>query len=350
MIVCTECGERQDDDVVFCGRCGAYLEWEGERVEVPRSEDTGTAGAGEAPVVPASASQGVTPVQPPAAGTPEQPPGDASDQAAAVVTRQPEEVRRRPGGPAPRRIEQLPTGSLICGSCGEGNDPERRFCLRCGHSLAGAQVVARPPWWRRLFRRERTYVAGTRRRPRRRGRLVLRLVLILALIAGVLALIGPLRPSVVAAYQWVANTIAGPQQVRPGEATASASAEGHAPGLAFDGANNTYWAATPDDDAPFLRATMPEPVHLVMVGITPGTSLQTPVFLEGPRPQVIEIAAETADGVRVERLTLEPNPGFQKLQVDLPAVQTLTIAVVSGQGATEQEAAAITEVEFFARR
>lgn len=340
MIVCTGCGERQDDGVVFCGRCGAYLEWEGERVAVP-----GTATR----AVPEPAPAGAAAAQPPEAGS-EPPPDDIQDPAAPVVTRQPEEVRQRPEGPAPRRIEQLPTGSLICGSCGVGNAPDRRFCLRCGHSLEWAKAVERPPWWRRMLSWERTYRAGTRRRPRLRSRLVFRLVLLVALLALVIALLGPLRPSIVNGYQWVMNTIAGPQQVRTDDVTASASAQGHEPMMAFDGANNTYWAAPAGAQAPFLQVTMPEPVHLVTVGITPGTSLQTPVFLEGPRPDVIEISAETTEGVRVERLTLEPNPGFQKLEVDLPGVRTLTIAVVSGQGATEQESAAITEVELFARR
>ncbi len=38
MIVCRECGERQDDGTVFCGRCGVFLEWEGERIGPPQGE------------------------------------------------------------------------------------------------------------------------------------------------------------------------------------------------------------------------------------------------------------------------------------------------------------------------
>lgn len=372
MIVCTECGERQDDGVVFCGRCGAFLEWEGERVETPgaakppepaMAAETAVATDDELSVWERAAARAAseqvpaTTSDPASVAAPEPAPDPTPEPSGSVDTRQPEEMRRqpdevrqRPSGPAPRHVEQLPSGSLICGKCATGNAPDRSFCLKCGHSLEWAQVVERPPWWRRLLSRERTYRAGTRRRPRRRGRWVFRLVLLGALLAVVIALLGPLRPSIVGGYHWVMNTIAGPQQVRTDDVTASATAEGHQPAMAFDGANNTYWAAPADDEAPFLRATMPEPVHLVMVGITPGTSLQTPVFLEGPRPEVIEISAETTEGVRVERFTLEPNPGFQKFEVDLPGVRTLTIAVVSGQGATEQEAAAITEVEFFARR
>lgn len=35
MIVCTECGHQNDDGDGFCGSCGTYLEWSGERVDAP---------------------------------------------------------------------------------------------------------------------------------------------------------------------------------------------------------------------------------------------------------------------------------------------------------------------------
>lgn len=381
MIVCTECGERQGDDVVFCGRCGAFLEWEGERIETPgaakaperavaaetavATEDElsvwelAAAGATSEPASAATPEPAPDPTPEPSGSVSMRQPGevrrrpghaDPGNSEESIVTRQPDEVRRRPSGPAPRYVEQLPSGSLICGKCATGNAPDRRFCLKCGYSLEWAKVVERPPWWRRLLSRERTYRAGARRRPRRGGRWAFRLVLLGALAVLVLALLGPLRPSIVGAYQWVMNTIAGPQQVRTTDVTASATSDGHEPLMAFDGANNTYWSAPPEEDAPFLQATMTEPVHLVAVGITPGTSLQTPEFLAGPRAQVIEIAAGTGEEMRVERFTLEPNPGFQKLEVDLPGVTVVTVAVVSGAGATEQEAAAITEIELYARR
>ncbi len=35
MIVCTECGHQNDDGDGFCGSCGTYLEWSGERIEAP---------------------------------------------------------------------------------------------------------------------------------------------------------------------------------------------------------------------------------------------------------------------------------------------------------------------------
>src|SRR5437879_13130416 len=43
-------------------------------------------------------------------------------------------------------------GDLICGQCGEGNDPVRHFCRRCGSSLDEA-IAVRLPWYRRFFNR-----------------------------------------------------------------------------------------------------------------------------------------------------------------------------------------------------
>ena len=50
---------------------------------------------------------------------------------------------------APSR--RLQPGDLICGTCGEGNPPTRRFCSRCGASLVTA-TKAKESWWRRFLR------------------------------------------------------------------------------------------------------------------------------------------------------------------------------------------------------
>ena len=63
-------------------------------------------------------------------------------------------------------------GDLICAVCGAGNAPDRRFCRRCGNSLATATTaVAVPvPWYRRLFRRRQTQVMVAGERPSTLGR------------------------------------------------------------------------------------------------------------------------------------------------------------------------------------
>lgn len=387
MIVCKGCGERQGDDAVFCGRCGAFLEWEGERVtrdahapqgaREPRGREPTPAGAETLPAsepasgpdsaptsgldsVPLSGSE---PVPAPEPGpqwsdaresmppdAPTTPEHTSSEEAATVAARQPGQARARPRSPAPRRVERLPSGTRICGGCGAGNSPSRRFCERCGHSLADAAVVVRPPWWRRLILTERTYVAGTRRRPRHLLWTAFRLVVLAALVVAVFALVGPLRPDVVGAYHGVVNMVLPPKQVRPVEVAASAAVDEHGAEAAFDGATNTYWAAPAGEGVPWLRARLSSPVHMVAVGVSAGTSKQTPEFLAAPRPSVVEIAATTGAGVEVRRLTLEDNPGFQKLTFDVADVRALRISAVSSKGSTADVTTAVTEVEFFARR
>lgn len=95
-------------------------------------------------------------------------PGGTSGSSAEEVT--PGEVRpqRVPGRIAhvtkTEPTRRLRPGDLVCGQCGEGNAPTRKFCSRCGEELTTAAVV-RSPWWRRLVfwrRGPRILEAGTR--------------------------------------------------------------------------------------------------------------------------------------------------------------------------------------------
>lgn len=58
---------------------------------------------------------------------------------------------------APSR--RLQPGDLICGTCGEGNPPTRRFCSRCGASLVTA-TKAKESWWRRFLHWLRRLLPG----------------------------------------------------------------------------------------------------------------------------------------------------------------------------------------------
>jgi hypothetical protein len=98
-IVCRNCGFQCDADEKFCPQCGTFLEWASERVESPV-------------VVPAPSAQASTPA--PAA--------------------KPQEL------PQPRRLQP---GDLVCPECGEGNDPNRKFCARCGTELTNAKPLTR---------------------------------------------------------------------------------------------------------------------------------------------------------------------------------------------------------------
>lgn len=334
MIICKACGERQDDGTVFCGRCGAFLEWEGEALR--SAADGAPAPAGES-----------TDAQPGVGATdgPETDPGRS-----AVPVRQPAAAVRRSQAPAPARLEQLPSGSLICGSCGAGNDPERRFCRSCGGSLAGAQAVRRPPWWRRLFRGEKTYLAGTRRRPKNRIRRGVRWVAVLAAVAAVVAVVGPLRPRIVHAFHQVKSDATAPvRHVHPDAVTASGAVAGHAARRATDGASNTYWAAPKGAVRPYLRATFAPQIHLVEVGITAGVSTRAPAFLASARPHRGTLIARTTTGEKQLKFTLDDTPGFQKIRFDVKHVKIIRVVFDSSRGPRSRLSTAVTEVEFFAR-
>lgn len=92
--------------------------------------------------------------------------GGPNGGAAAVDV--PEEVVPQRAAPrvAPvtktKPTRRLQAGDLICGQCGEGNPPTRKFCSRCGEELSSAEVV-KTPWYRKLLGRKRKVMeAGAR--------------------------------------------------------------------------------------------------------------------------------------------------------------------------------------------
>src|SRR5207253_3952135 len=215
VIVCKQCGHHNEDSDTFCGSCGKFLEWSGERVVIAQPEpepapapepepepvrlglmDRVKQAVGLEEEAPQEAPSVVAAAPPPAAAAVAAPPQTAA--AAPVSMPEPvlagvgapvavpagsvdEPVSRRPTSVAsvvtrprhgPRTMEtpsRRQPGDLICGQCGEGNDPARHFCRRCGNSLDEA-IAVRLPWYRRFFNRlfgVRTREAGWR--PRRVG-------------------------------------------------------------------------------------------------------------------------------------------------------------------------------------
>ncbi|HTW06348.1 MAG TPA: hypothetical protein VME46_02495 [Acidimicrobiales bacterium] len=221
-IICRKCGTHADTGEAFCGNCGAFLEWEGERITVdpvpglelgPNAMTAGTpppaAGTGwtatsgganaAAPSGPPVGGGAATLPRPPtgtppfvAAGTPPPPtyppppppsgsrvppppalggqpvagqatngPVPANQGPAAV---QPALPIERPKTPPPRMApsRRAAPGDLYCGQCGQPNGPERRFCRRCGALLAEAPPPPpRLPWWKRLFHRDKAAAGRT---------------------------------------------------------------------------------------------------------------------------------------------------------------------------------------------
>ena len=419
MIVCKQCGHHNEDSDTFCGSCGKFLEWTGERVIVAQPEpepapapepepeparvgfmDRVKQAVGmedEAPPPPATTVE--APAAPPpltAVAVAAAPPLNAT--AAPVAAPEPvlagvgapaapaavpagsvdEPVSRRPTSlapvvtrprPGPRTMEP-PTrrnpGDLICGQCGEGNDPARHFCRRCGNSLDEA-IAVRLPWYRRFFNRlfgVRTREAGWR--PRRVGppnvmggvMRVVRLAIVAMLAVGILGflLIPPF-------HNWVVNKVtAGVTSVRkvvhpnydtvyPVAAAATSQTAGHAASLTIDRTSNSYWAAISTDKTPQLVFTFSEPQDLSEILFRSGApGAQPSDFLNQPRPKAVHIIFTDAQGklITATDITLTDQEGSQFYPIEAKQTTTARIQIQSVYPATgaARSAVAIAEVEF----
>jgi hypothetical protein len=259
---------------------------------------------------------------------------------------------------APTRT--LQTGDLICGDCGEGNPPSRRFCSRCGASLMTAEKV-HIPWWRRIFRRRRAAkrvsaaeaVAGARRPKRsllaRAMPLIRRVVAIVLLVGGIAyATFAPLRGWVndrVVDAKSRATSIVHPQYtpVHPFQVTGQSSLSNHPPDAVSDGFTNTFWAAPVGDKAVVtLRFDHPTDVSraLIRIGISGN-------FQGSNRPHELRLVYSTG---KAQDLSLDDKADPQ--QVTLKAggkVTTIELHVVSLYKASS-DSVAITEIELFAKK
>ena len=419
MIVCKQCGHHNEDSDTFCGSCGKFLEWTGERVIVAQPEpepapapepepeparvgfmDRVKQAVGmedEAPPPPATTVE--APAAPPpltavaiaaapslnATAAPVAAPepvlagvGAPAAPAAVPVGSVDEPVSRRPTSlapvvtrprPGPRTMEP-PTrrnpGDLICGQCGEGNDPARHFCRRCGNSLDEA-IAVRLPWYRRFFSRlfgVRTREAGWR--PRRVGppnvmggvMRVVRLAIVAMLAVGILGFL--LIPRF---HHLVVNKVtAGVTSVRkvvhpnydtvyPVAAAATSQTAGHAASLTIDRTSNSYWAAIPTDKTPQLVFTFSEPQDLSEILFRSGApGAQPSDFLNQPRPKAVHIIFTDAQGklITATDITLTDQEGSQFYPIEAKQTTTARIQIQSVYPATgaARSAVAMAEVEF----
>jgi F5/8 type C domain len=226
-----------------------------------------------------------------------------------------------PTEPAPRlptrRAEPLTKahpGDLICGECGDGNAPNRKFCHRCGHSLVNA-AVAKWPWYRRVLPRRRgpkVLRAGTRighpssspvrRSIRGAAKFVRRTAWVVVLVAGLLtAAYPPLRTVVLNKVGIVKQDLAHAADktltpVRPVSIKASTQVIGHPGSAAFDEFNNTYWAAPWSPNAePSVTVDLGKPTSLVKALITNGATQQ---YTSTDRPSIVNFAYSNQNPTR----------------------------------------------------
>jgi hypothetical protein len=282
---------------------------------------------------------------------PAQPSGQPAERMpAAVQPGQP--VRRRPPvapveepRPAPR------PGERVCGRCGTGNDPSRRFCRSCGAPLAEAAVV-RLPWWRRLLGAlagRSAYAAGERR-SRRDFSVARRLVRLLALVVVLAVLVVFGRPLVSTAVNAVRDRMRDPVYFHPVDVTASSARRGAAAERIADGASNRYWAPAGKAEGAWVEAAFGEEVRIVEVMVTPGVSKKPEEFLAAGRPRDIELRASTADGgTKTVKAVLRDEPGPQTVTVKTTGVLRIRLTVRSTYGPGADPPVAVGELEFVGR-
>ncbi len=283
--------------------------------------------------------------------------------------------RVKPQRPAdrPRPVKQKPTrkilpGDRICGDCGEGNPPARKFCSRCGTTLAAADV-AKTPWWRKLVphRRRKAMEAGERpwkskdgKQKRRRGiggvfmalfakarPLIAAALLLVGLVYGVSpdlrgrvnASIGDARDSVMSKIRKNYAPLA------PIEVTATSAVDGSPVTLAVDSNTVTSWIAPGTDAEPTLVARFDEPIDLERIKIWNGSANG---FKEHERIQAIHFVFDTGQSYDLEILDLPDGKDYEVKNGT--GIRSVEVHVVGTYSSLSSEDLGLSEIEFLIRR
>ncbi|MFD3939562.1 zinc ribbon domain-containing protein [Streptomyces sp. NPDC058611] len=263
-----------------------------------------------------------------------EPDRDPAERPGTVLPGRPEAARPRVRTPQPAAAEQQ---GPPCPACGRANAPHRVFCRSCAAALETRRgEPASGPF------------AGMRpalRRERRRWivRAVVVAALVLVAVGGLIG--GP--PAARAVQDHFAKRVA----VRPTTWNASHSAGGHGPEAAFDNYSNTWWGTgyAGDSNGQHLQADFAQPVDLLAMLVTPGTSKRPGQAADQARPQEIDlVVTDSAGRSRTVHKTLNDG-GVQR--VDVRGRNTVSVRIVlrSAYGSGPDRQVAVAEVEFFGR-
>ncbi len=271
--------------------------------------------------------------------------------------KKPPQVRKQ----APSR--KLQPGDLVCGECGEGNSVTRKFCSRCGTSLAEA-VVVRTPWWRKLLPKRGAKVRKSGDRPKRKGRagksraalivsstfrIARRVVAVVLLLAGIAyGMFAPFRGWVneqAAEAKGTFERIFFPQYapVSAAEApVASGALPDHPPNNAVDSASNTYWGATVGGPEVNMVVKFDREVNLAKIIIHNGDGA---AFKATHRAQKLHLVYSTG---KTTDVNLQDRPDPQTIDLENgEGIDSVEIHVVSTFKSVTGTTLAISEIEFY---
>lgn len=268
---------------------------------------------------------------------------------------------------------RLQAGDLICGQCGEGNPPTRKFCSRCGDELSSAEVV-KTPWYRKLFGRKRKVMEagarpgqpgarksggfslreGWRKAMRVMGMFTIAFTMLIIFVA-------PLRTPIDNALGKPIDKVKGwwSDQKDPYESVFPVDwvanrrpQEGHAAQLAFDDNTLTYWATIWKPDkrqlATFITVTFSEPVEDLGVFVYAGAPGEDFTTYHSPSVMRFDYGdGRPNDTIEVARQQ-EASSLFELENADGATEITIWVEDVHDQrGATH---VAISELEFKQRK
>jgi hypothetical protein len=262
-------------------------------------------------------------------------------------------------------------GDLICGECGEANSPGRKFCSRCGTSLAAA-VVVKIHWWKRIFRRkpksamagERPWTAkeGGTKKPKRKGigrfiAPVRRVGSIVFLVLGILyGVYSPFRHWVNDRYHTGKDKVMSvihPQfdPVTAGPGTTSNEVTpldpAHTAAMATDGFKNTYWLSPPPSDTfrPEIDVALTEKIDLAKIIVRTGASDD---FQGHHRPKTLLFIFDNGQQFEAQ---LKNTPDAQTVTIhNGGGVQRFKIAVTAIYESINGTDMGLTEIEFFKKK
>jgi hypothetical protein len=284
-----------------------------------------------------------------------------ASQPEALVPQQsqqkPPQVRRQ----APTR--KLQPGDLVCGDCGEGNSVTRKFCSRCGGSLAEA-VKVKTPWWRKLLPRRGAKVRKSGDRPKRSGRAgksklgvivgstfkIARRVVAIALVLGGIAygMFAPFRGWVNQRGVEAKGTVERIffptyAPVSAAEApTASGSLPKHEPNKAVDGESDSFWAVPVGPAEPNMVVKFDREIDMAKIIIHNGDGGDFKATHRAQKVHLVYSTGKTTD------VNVQDRPDPQTFEVENgDGATSVEIHIVSTFKSVTGNTLAISEIEFF---